>query len=710
MQTAATLPPAGGTALAQPQPLPPLRDELKIHPAGNNRDGSPAWHLADPVRNLYFRLGWLELEMLRRWPLGAPQAIADSISQETTMTVDEQDVLQFLGFLQQQQLLRRGAFKARGSLWRRILHGYLFIRLPLVRPEKALRRMLPWVEWLFSAPFLLLTAVAALAGVVLAARQWDNVEAALHGALSWNGALAFAVALILSKCWHELGHAFMATRYGVRVGHMGVALLVMWPMAYTDTGESWKLSQSRHRLSIASAGIMAELMLAAWATLFWSFAPEGNVKGALFFLATTAWVLTVAVNASPFMRFDGYFILSDTLDYPGLHERAGNWAKRWLRWHLLGLEDPIPDNVSPAFARFLTLFAFATWVYRLLLFVGIALVVYNAFFKALGLVLFFIEIVTFVVQPMFRELKIWRARRREIAPARLLRLVAVALALGLSVFLPWSGQVSLHGVMEAGVAQPVYTPYAAQLDKVLVQEGQQVKAGQKLFELVAPVPADEQDKALALSQAWQTSARGAMALDKNGAAKQVVADQMARQYAIQQRASAVELQRLQLVALEDGVVHDVEQTLRPGSWVSPGTRIASVIDTHRWRVKALVSETDLARLRDGAMARVYQQGRWQPLAGAVVTIDHDAIRRLPNLMLAQSHGGPVALNPVAPANELRPAAVWYRVVIEGISAAPVSKEQLVRVDVASDRQSLAHSWVNSVMLMLIQQTGFGKEG
>ena len=133
MQTAATLPPAGGTALAQP--------------AGNNRDGSPAWHLADPVRNLYFRLGWLELEMLRRWPLGAPQAIADSISQETTMTVDEQDVLQFLGFLQQQQLLRRGAFKARGSLWRRILHGYLFIRLPLVRPEKALRRMLPWVAF-----------------------------------------------------------------------------------------------------------------------------------------------------------------------------------------------------------------------------------------------------------------------------------------------------------------------------------------------------------------------------------------------------------------------------------------------------------------------------------------------------------------------------------------------------------------------------------
>ena len=76
------------------------------------------------------------------------------------------------------------------------------------------------------------------------------------------------------------------------------------------------------------AGMIAELALAGLATLAWSLVPDGTLRSALFFLATTAWVLTVAVNASPFMRFDGYFILSDTLDYPGLHERAGNWAKR----------------------------------------------------------------------------------------------------------------------------------------------------------------------------------------------------------------------------------------------------------------------------------------------------------------------------------------------------------------------------------------------
>ena len=43
---------------------PALREELHLREAGINRDGSPAWHLNDPVRNLWFRLGWLEIEIL----------------------------------------------------------------------------------------------------------------------------------------------------------------------------------------------------------------------------------------------------------------------------------------------------------------------------------------------------------------------------------------------------------------------------------------------------------------------------------------------------------------------------------------------------------------------------------------------------------------------------------------------------------------------
>jgi putative peptide zinc metalloprotease protein len=696
---------------AAPPPWPALRDELNIHAAGRNRDGSPAWHLSDPVRNQFFRIGWLEFEFLQHWALGDPQRIAEAVTASTTMTPETDDVLEFARFLQQQQLTRGAMPKRRTSALHWLLQNYLFIRIPLVRPERFLRRTLPFVSWMFGMRFLVVTLFAAVLGLLLAARQWDVVQANLRGAMSWDGVIAFAGALVFSKCWHEFGHAFMATRFGVRVGHMGVALLVMWPMAYTDTGESWKLEGSRRRLAIASAGVMAELVLAAWCTLLWSFAPEGNFKNALFFLGTTAWVLTLVVNASPFMRFDGYFILADALDYPGLHERAGRWAKRWVRLRLLGIEDPRPDAVSPRFAAFLTVFAFATWLYRLTLFVGIAVVVYHAFFKALGLILFLVEIVTFVVRPMLNEVRIWWMRRAEIRWPRVRRRLIVLGVAGLVVLVPWSASITAEGVVEAGFEQPVFTPFAGRMERVSVADGTHVTAGQLLFELSAPTPEDERAKADALRDAYESTARGAIALDRDGVAKQVVAERMADQYDVQRRASTSELHRLRLTASEDGIVRDLDPALQAGSWVSPGSRIATVVGGTRWRAEVLVSEADRARLVPGASATVYPHGHWQPLHGRVVAVDDGALEHLPSLLLAKNHGGPIPLNPTAPAKELRPATVWYRVRVEGEGlSAPLDAEQGVSVRMQGRRESLARRWIDSALLILLQQTGLGKEG
>lgn len=53
---------------------------------------------------------------------------------------------------------------------------------------------------------------------------------------------------------------------------MGVAFLVLWPVAYTDTNEVWKLTIRSQRLAVAAAGIATELGIAMWATLAGIFA------------------------------------------------------------------------------------------------------------------------------------------------------------------------------------------------------------------------------------------------------------------------------------------------------------------------------------------------------------------------------------------------------------------------------------------------------
>lgn len=72
----------------------------------------------------------------------------------------------------------------------------------------------------------------------------------------------------------------------------------------------------------------------------------------------------------------------------------------------------------------------------------------------------------------------------------------------------------------------------------------------------------------------------------------------------------------------------------------------------------------------------------------MVAIDNSPVTRLPHLLLAQEHGGQVPLNPTAPKKDLRPADAWFRVLVEGESAAPADAVREVRVHFEGTRQSL----------------------
>ncbi|MBK7849421.1 MAG: hypothetical protein IPJ73_21535 [Zoogloea sp.] len=86
--------------------LPPLREELRLLPAAANGDGSPAWMIHDPVCNRFFRIGWLDVEMLARWDLGSPAAVVESIQSETTLLPNTGDLQALTAFLERHSLLR----------------------------------------------------------------------------------------------------------------------------------------------------------------------------------------------------------------------------------------------------------------------------------------------------------------------------------------------------------------------------------------------------------------------------------------------------------------------------------------------------------------------------------------------------------------------------------------------------------------------------
>lgn len=247
------------------------------------------------------------------------------------------------------------------------------------------------------------------------ARRWDAFFTTLIDNASMSGLASYAIAIVLVKTLHELGHASTAEHQRCRVPAMGIAFLVMLPMPCTDTHDTWRLTDRYDRLKVASAGTLTQMVIAAWAALAWVVLPEGSLSAAAFYLATLSWVVTLAINASPLMRFDGYFMLSNWLDLPNLHSRSFALARWHLRDVLFDLGEPRPEIFKPGLHRALIGFAWLTLLYRLVLFIGLALLAYHFFTKVLGVIFFITEIVWFILLPVKSELFSWWQRRRLIA-------------------------------------------------------------------------------------------------------------------------------------------------------------------------------------------------------------------------------------------------------------------------------------------------------
>lgn len=694
--------------------LPRLREDLGLEPSGVGGDGSPSWVIQDPVRNRFFRIGWLEFELLLRWHLRRPERVAAAVCEATPIPASPDDALALAQFLQQNDLvmaegpgesrrLAKRAAAATGNRLRWLLHHYLFFRLPLTRPERFLRRTLPAVRFAMTPAFFVLAAMVTLLGLVLAGRQWDAFTAGVASTMTPAGVAGYLAALAVAKSLHEAGHAYVATRYGVRVAHMGVAFVVLWPMLYTDTGESWKLGDAWQRFRIAAAGMAAEMMLAGFATAAWALSPDGAFRDGCLFLATTSWALTVAINASPFMRFDGYYLLCDALDFPNLHERSFAFARAALRRTVPGLAEPDPEPLSCHRRRLLVAFALGVWAWRFALFLAIAVAVYVFFFKALGLFLFAVEIGWFIVRPIWREGEVWWRRRRDI-PVRRRAGGAVVLVLILGgLFVPFRDTLRAPVWLHTDPYLIVFSPVPARLAAPLKGD-LPVKRGDVLVHLESP-------QAEGGARVAEVAARtAALELDRLEGApdgierRPVVMEQLERELTAL-AGEREELARLELRAPFDGRLLDVDPAVGVGTWVGPRQALAALVNPDRWVAEAFVPEGARARLRPGATARLHLGRDAERLDAVVERIDESRVAALPHPALSAAQpGGQIAV--AGDPAKLMPKETLYRVRLRVEGRPQRLAIGFGTAVIEGDAESLAGPWLRHAWAVLVRESGF----
>lgn len=198
-------------------------------------------------------------------------------------------------------------------------HSLLWWHIPLLHTDR-LRSVFARTKWFFQP------IVAAVAMGLLVTTVVGSLTTALShhaGYRDFNG-VGFLALTYLSLVAHELGHVSAAYRYRITAGRAGIGLYLFFPVFFVDLTNAWRLNQ-RERVVVDFGGVYFQaLSMVPVGLLGWL---RGDPGLCLAFLMLTG---IAAFNLLPFLRLDGYWIVSDAANVANLGPNAATVTRRIL--------------------------------------------------------------------------------------------------------------------------------------------------------------------------------------------------------------------------------------------------------------------------------------------------------------------------------------------------------------------------------------------
>ena len=471
--------------------------------------GSGYWVVKEPVGLQYFRFHDEEYYILNMLDGHVSlQQIKDGFEQRfAPQKITFGDLQQFIGMLHRSGLVisnspgQGKALRERGRKKKQKETIGKFTNIFALRyrgfdPERLLNGLLPWFGWMFTIPALIFFTALFAAASLLLASQYETVYSRLPTFQQFFAAdrwLILAATMAIVKVLHEFGHGLSCKKFGGECHEIGFMLLVFTPCLYCNVSDSWMLPNKWKRVWIGAAGIYVEIILASIAAFVWWFTEQGTTINDLclnmMFLNA---VSTILVNGNPLLRFDGYYILMDTLEIPNLRQKATQVLTRWFQSTCLGLELQ-DDPFLPTRGRFLfALYTIASVIYRWVVVFSICWFVIKVLepygLEVIGRMVAVAGFAGLIAQPIIKTWKFCRTPGRLSKVKRTpflitVGVVATALALVCCVPLPhhidcaFEVRPSEAGVVYAGVPGQIVTT---------VQPGDEVRADEVIAQLENP--------------------------------------------------------------------------------------------------------------------------------------------------------------------------------------------------------------------------------
>src|SRR5262249_44896452 len=649
MSAAPTLAPALPFGQAAEHLKVKLRADLVVQP--QFYEGMTHYVIKDPLALKYFRFKIEEYFLLQQFDgKQTLQEVKKAFERKyRPQTISIEDLTRFVAQLheagiilidspEQAKVLIRRRKKNR---WRRVwnfLANILFIKIPVIDPERLLTRMYPYFRWIYTSAFVAVSVTSMLLAITLVASNWKTFYDKLpdfQSFFNWWTIFSFWICLAVVKIIHEFGHGLTAKHFGGEVHEMGILFLVLTPALYCDVTDSWLLPNKWRRIWISAAGIYVEWFLARIAPFGWGYSTPGLLNSPAMATMFICSVNTILFNANPLLRYDGYYVLADWLEIPNLRIKSTQFFGYLIQEKVLGLEIPVQSYLPKSRRILFVTYSVASYLYRwfvtfaILWFLSQVLKPYKL--ESISYMLAAGALVPLLGVPVYQIGKFLRTpgRLRKVKKVRATAFAVAAIALVTGILLiPTPLRVSGPCLLKLAKPEEIYAEVEGRLVELNVKNGDWVKKDTVLAKLSNPEKVKEllqrqQDQTIAFHKAeWfgrspERESRAQARQQKEFAEK---LEPMIKKIVDQ-------IDKLTLIAGRDGQVvgsphrETVGQWLKPGNSQKPGSKpfFCEIGDPHHLEAHLIIDQSDIHLIRPDRRTWLKVYGRAETTYRSVVS-------------------------------------------------------------------------------------------
>ena len=699
---------------------PRFREDLRL--TKQIHSGQVSFLIEDPVSGRFSRIGVPEFTLvsLLDGTTTVAEALAITASKHGVYSLDESDAISLCGWLVESGLAQTAASRTSGRISalntkrsdQRIagLMNPMFQKLPLMNPSSLVNPLVQFIQLALHRggvlPLLFCGVIAwVVTTIVLVLSNGDRFWQSSGDVLSSHNWIWLALTWLIVKGVHELGHAVACRSLEGAVGQAGLMMVLFVPMPYVDVSSSLAFQNKWHRMLVAAAGMMVELVLASLAFALWVSTDSSLVQMHARNLIVTATLTTVLFNLNPLMRFDGYYLLSDFLELPNLATNASRWWNYVCSKYLLGsrvVRPTWPEGKRP----FVAAYAMGAFLWRILICVSLAIAAMSLFWGA-GIVLTVIAVLLWVGKPVLRFLSNKNSPMRIGRRALLIRSGGVGAAILVVLMIPFRRTVTAPVVVAYDEPTEVRANVRGFVDQVMVEQGQMVRTGDVLVRMC--------DQQLEMNQA-----RLAIEIVQSEQRQRVLRNQrslveleieQANETALLTRQADIEqrLRDLVIVADTDGQIVHSDLVDAEGTVVTAGHRLFVIANSQQLKWVAMIDQQDAVaiRERDAFSASVWLHGVGVlPETLNFTDLKPRATCDLVHPALASVSGGPLDVyrNPQARSNQGKWKLTTPRVVAEAKGQTKTSARRSEDADQGQMSHSLRSGQTGIVKFSLGRQT------